>query len=105
MSVASTIVVISTVTPVFMLCLIPIIMFYGSQQAFFTRTYREIKRLDSVNRSPIFALLGETVDGAPNIRAYNAGPTLMNRMKSMVDLQQVCRIVLFWYFMIILLTS
>mmetsp|Transcript_6110 Transcript_6110/g.15236 ORF Transcript_6110/g.15236 Transcript_6110/m.15236 type:complete len:1427 (-) Transcript_6110:1683-5963(-) len=88
MNVASTIVVISTVTPVFLICLVPIIMFYGSQQAFFTRTYRELKRLDSVNRSPIFALLGETVDGAPSIRAYNAGPTLRKRMEQMVDLQQ-----------------
>ena len=90
MNVASTIVVISTVTPVFLICLVPIIMFYGSQQVFFTRTYRELKRLDSVNRSPIFALLGETVDGAPSIRAYNAGPSLRKRMEQMVDLQQVC---------------
>lgn len=89
MNVVSTIIVISGVTPVFLVCLVPIIMFYGSQQNFFTQTYRELKRLDSVNRSPIFALLGESIDGATTIRAYDSGPTLMNRLKKMLDLQQV----------------
>jgi hypothetical protein len=36
MSVCSTIVVVSAVTPVFTLCLIPILIYYGHQQSFFT---------------------------------------------------------------------
>lgn len=36
MAVFSTIVVVSVVTPVFTLCLIPIIIYYGYQQSFFT---------------------------------------------------------------------
>ena len=36
MNVISTIVVISGVTPTFTICLIPIILFYASQQNFFT---------------------------------------------------------------------
>ena len=58
------------------------------QQSFFTRTYRELKRLDSVTRSPIYALLGETLDGVLTIRAFNAEKSLSNRMVSMLDIQQ-----------------
>ena len=113
MTVCSTIVVISAVTPVFTVCLVPIIIYYAYQQNFFTvrarslseyrvvefstflylsllqMTYRELKRLDSVNRSPIYALLGETIDGVATIRAYAAEPSLVGRLTRMLDLQQV----------------
>lgn len=108
-SVISTIAVISGVTPVFMICLIPIIIYYMRQQAFFTVscflssivslfsklnrypaqvTYRELKRLDSVNRSPIYALLGETLDGVSTIRAFSAEKSLSKRLTEMLDKQQ-----------------
>ena len=82
------IVVISFVTPYFTICLIPMIAFYLNQQQFFTKTYRELKRLDSVSRSPLYALLSETLDGIVTIRAYNAESALANRIKSMLDIQQ-----------------
>ena len=80
--------VISSVTPYFTLCLVPMIIFYLRQQMYFTRTYRELKRLDSVSRSPLYALLSETLDGVSTIRAYNAEPTLLHRMISLLDKQQ-----------------
>ena len=51
-------------------------------------TYRELKRLDSVSRSPIYALLGETIDGVATIRAHAAEPTLVLRLMNMLDNQQ-----------------
>ena len=51
-------------------------------------TYRELKRLDSVNRSPLYALLGETVDGVATIRAFNAQGALICRLKKFLDTQQ-----------------
>jgi ABC-type multidrug transport system fused ATPase/permease subunit len=50
--------------------------------------YRELKRLDSVARSPIFALLGEAVDGATVIRAFGAQRSLFTRLIVMLDQQQ-----------------
>jgi ABC-type multidrug transport system fused ATPase/permease subunit len=44
--------------------------------------------LDSVNRSPIYALLGESVDGVAVIRAFSAEESLLQRLTSMLDTQQ-----------------
>jgi ATP-binding cassette, subfamily C (CFTR/MRP), member 1 len=61
---------------------------YRQQQLFFTTSYRELKRLDSVSRSPIYALFGETLDGVSTIRAFAAQVPLVNRMTHMLDQQQ-----------------
>jgi len=87
-TVFSTIIVISGITPVFTICLIPLIAFYVLQQKYFTITYRELKRLDSVSRSPLFALLEETLDGVATIRAYKAQHSLDSRMLANLDQQQ-----------------
>ena len=85
MSVISVVFVISSVTPMFTLCLVPIVIFYLHQQNYFTTTYREIKRIDSVSRSPIYALLGETLDGVTTIRAFRVQELLANRMINLMD--------------------
>lgn len=87
-SIFSTIFVISAVTPIFTLCLVPLFIFYGLQQQYFTMTYRELKRLDSINRSPLYALLGETIDGVATIRSFGAQDTLQDRLGNTLNTQQ-----------------
>jgi len=87
-SVISTIAVISGVTPVFVFFMIPMILYYMHEQAFFTISYRELKRLDSTSRSPIYALLGESVDGVAVIRSFSAEDTLKKRLTNMLNKQQ-----------------
>jgi ATP-binding cassette subfamily C (CFTR/MRP) protein 1 len=86
--VLSAIVVTTSVTPQFIIGLVPLLFFYVHQQNFFTMTYRELRRLDSVTRSPIYALLSETLDGVLTIRAFGAEENLNKRMISMINLQQ-----------------
>lgn len=86
--VMSTLVVITAVTPWFAVALLPMFFFYRKQQAYFSQCYRELKRLDSVMRSPIYALFGETLEGFVTIRAFDAQPALLNRMESLIDKQQ-----------------
>jgi ATP-binding cassette subfamily C (CFTR/MRP) protein 1 len=88
MTVLGTIIVVVSVTPAFLFGLVPVVVFYLRQQDFFTMAYRELKRLDSVSRSPIYALLGETIDGVLTIRAFCAQPGLNARMVRMLDIQQ-----------------
>jgi len=87
-SVISVMIVILSVTPTFLFFVIPLILYYIKQQLYFTVTYRELKRLDSVSRSPIYALLGETLDGVSTIRALDSQQSFMKRMLSMIDKQQ-----------------
>ena len=87
-TVVGVIVVISSVTPLFTFCLIPVLAFYALQQSFFTKSYRELKRLDSVARSPLYGLLGETLDGIATIRAFSTQPALMKKLADFLDRQQ-----------------
>ena len=87
-AVIGTLMVISTVTPWFMACLVPVAMFYVHNQRFFVSTYRELRRLDSVSRSPIYALFGETLDGVATVRAYRAEGALKARIADLLDENQ-----------------
>jgi ATP-binding cassette subfamily C (CFTR/MRP) protein 1 len=86
--VVSTLVVVTSVTPIFAALLVPILYYYRLQQAYFTQCYRELKRIDSVTRSPIYALFGETLDGPSTIRAFGAEQPLFRRMTKLIDHQQ-----------------
>lgn len=49
------------------------IAYYFTMQ-YYRRTSRELQRLDSISRSPIFNLFSETLSGVEVIRAYDAVP-------------------------------
>lgn len=69
-----TIVVISTVTPFFLIALIPIAYLYFRSQQYYVRTSRALKRLESVSRSPLYAQFGETNEGIVTIRCDTHAP-------------------------------
>ncbi|KAI8964119.1 ABC transporter type 1, transmembrane domain-containing protein [Daldinia sp. FL1419] len=65
-----TLIVISVGTPVFVALIIPLSLVYYWVQRYYLRTSRELKRLDSVSRSPIYAHFQESLGGISTIRAY-----------------------------------
>ncbi|UNI21361.1 ATP-binding cassette glutathione S-conjugate transporter ycf1 [Purpureocillium takamizusanense] len=65
-----TLVVISFGTPAFIALIIPLSLAYYFIQRYYLRTSRELKRLDSVSRSPIYAHFQESLGGVTTIRAY-----------------------------------
>lgn len=65
-----TMAVISISTPVFLVLIIPLGAIYLAYQKYYLRTSRELKRLESVSRSPIFAHFQESLGGITTIRAY-----------------------------------
>ncbi|TMW62698.1 hypothetical protein Poli38472_005316 [Pythium oligandrum] len=83
-----TLATICYVTPAFMIILLPVFVSYYVSQRYFIKTSRELQRLDSISRSPIFALLSETLDGIPTIRAYHAEDKFINRNQGLLDRNQ-----------------
>jgi ATP-binding cassette, subfamily C (CFTR/MRP), member 1 len=67
---AFTLIVISVGTPAFVALIIPLTAVYYWVQRYYLRTSRELKRLDSVSRSPMYAHFQESLGGISTIRAY-----------------------------------
>ncbi|DBA04380.1 TPA: hypothetical protein N0F65_002142 [Lagenidium giganteum] len=88
MTVAATLATISYVTPIFMVILVPVLVGYYLSQRYFIKTSRELQRLDSISRSPVFALLSETLDGLATIRAYGAEQLFSQRNEELLDRNQ-----------------
>lgn len=62
--------VISFSTPIFLVMIIPLGVIYLAYQKYYLRTSRELKRLESVSRSPIYAHFQESLGGITTIRAF-----------------------------------
>ncbi|XP_044734303.1 multidrug resistance-associated protein 1 isoform X4 [Chrysoperla carnea] len=88
--VVATLFVISYSTPIFMTVIIPIGLFYYFVQRFYVATSRQLKRLESVSRSPIYSHFGESVSGTHIIRAYGVQNRFISESEHRVDLNQVC---------------
>lgn len=65
-----TLAIISVPTPGFIALILPLTAMYFWIQRYYLRTSRELKRLDSVSRSPIYAHFQESLGGISTIRAY-----------------------------------
>ncbi|RHY38344.1 hypothetical protein DYB34_003537 [Aphanomyces astaci] len=87
-SVAATLATIVVVTPWFVTALVPLVCFYAASQRFFVKTSRELQRLESISRSPIYALTAETLDGLPTIRAYKVERSFQKRYMDLLDCNQ-----------------
>jgi ABC-type multidrug transport system fused ATPase/permease subunit len=65
----SILVVIAIATPIFVAFIIPIGVIYYFLQKLYISTSRQLKRLESIWRSPIYSHFSETLSGLPIIRA------------------------------------
>ncbi|XP_070772711.1 ATP-binding cassette sub-family C member 2 isoform X2 [Enoplosus armatus] len=70
LGVVGTLFVICLATPFFTVIIIPLALVYYFVQRFYVATSRQLRRLDSVSRSPIYSHFSETVSGLSVIRAY-----------------------------------
>lgn len=57
---------------------------------YYLDTSRELKRLDAVSRSPIFAWFSESISGLSTIRAFGQEDIFLTNHKKKVDANQIC---------------
>ncbi|KAK0202906.1 P-loop containing nucleoside triphosphate hydrolase protein [Desarmillaria ectypa] len=82
--------VIGTSFPFFLLSVIPLGYFYLQVMKYYLATSRELKRLDAVSRSPIFAWFSESLAGLSTIRAFSQGSLFIAANQRRVDRNQIC---------------
>nr|XP_006820964.1 PREDICTED: ATP-binding cassette sub-family C member 9-like [Saccoglossus kowalevskii] len=68
--VIAALVVNTVVVPMFLLFVMPVLIIYYFIQTYYIATSRELQRLDSITKSPVFAHFSETLGGLTTIRAY-----------------------------------
>ncbi|KAK3094622.1 hypothetical protein FSP39_004144, partial [Pinctada imbricata] len=84
-SMVGILVVISITTPVFLVAIIPVGVVYILILRFYLPTARQLKRIESVTRSPIFNHFSETISGTSLIRAYKATDRFIAESNNRVD--------------------
>ncbi|KAB2051303.1 hypothetical protein ES319_A12G046600v1 [Gossypium barbadense] len=58
--------------------IMPLLILFYAAYLYYQSTSREVKRLDSITRSPIYAQFGEALNGLSSIRAYKAYERVAN---------------------------
>ncbi|KAK6293389.1 hypothetical protein J4Q44_G00357150 [Coregonus suidteri] len=85
LGVLGTLFVICLATPIFTAIIVPLAVVYYFVQRFYVATSRQLRRLDSVSRSPIYSHFGETVSGLSVIRAYGHQERFLKHNEKVID--------------------
>ncbi len=68
-----------------LIAVVVVVVGYYFFQWYYRVTYIEIQRLESLSRAPIFSQVGETLRGAPTIRAYKMQQVFKNVNSYSID--------------------
>ncbi|KAG1891771.1 ABC protein [Suillus fuscotomentosus] len=86
-SVVGSIVIVSVLEPYFVIAVFFIAIGYGYFAAFYRAGAREVKRLDSMLRSLLYAHFSETLTGLPTIRSYGEMKRFIAANRYYIDLE------------------
>ncbi|KAL4399957.1 Transporter of the ATP-binding cassette (ABC) [Malassezia pachydermatis] len=85
--------IICWATPTFLYLAGFILLAYFAVGALYLASSRDMKRIESVERSPLFTLLGETLIGTVTIRAYSDSERVLRKCMDVIDRSNRA----FWY--------
>ncbi|KAL7574900.1 hypothetical protein ACA910_010731 [Epithemia clementina (nom. ined.)] len=79
------VVVMSTILPWMLLCLVPVTGVYMVILLHYRRTGVDLQRLDALSRSPVQAMVSEVLDGASSIRVFKRKKIFISRFRDAAD--------------------
>lgn len=82
-------------SPYFILLFIPIVILFYFIQLFFRKSSREMKRMDSITRSPVYSFFDETLQGMMTIHAFKKSHLFQLKFFSRVN-QHMRNFFTFW---------
>nr|GAT42967.1 predicted protein [Mycena chlorophos] len=86
----SILIVIGFSFPAFLISVIPLGWFYMRTMNYYLSTSRELKRLDAVSKSPIFAWFSESLAGVSTIRSFDQQAVFIRANQRHIDRNQIC---------------
>lgn len=87
LSAITTIVTVSVIGgPIFVFATIVLGILYWNAAKIYGQTSRDLRRLDSVSRSPLYSIYGETISGVAILRAFGASSKFLREMLRCVDM-------------------
>ncbi|EFA83154.1 ABC transporter C family protein [Heterostelium album PN500] len=78
------------VSPFVILAMIPIAALFYYIQRYYLNSSRELTRLESISRSPIYSHFGETLSGVSTIRAFGETTRFVEENERLLDENQKC---------------
>ncbi|CAF3345421.1 unnamed protein product [Rotaria sp. Silwood2] len=87
--------IIGMTNPWVLLILIPLVPTVLWLRRFYVRSSRQLKRLESVTRSPIYALFSSSLDGLTSIRAFDVQGDFLNMFMERIDSNSRAYFILF----------
>lgn len=88
-TVLSVLVVITYSTPWFAAVGAPVVLMYNLLQRYYMPCSRQLRRNESVSRSPVFSHFSETLNGAASIRAFGVTQRFRQQSEKLVDRNNV----------------
>ena len=85
----SAFIVMAIETPIVLAVILPIGVLYLIVQRFYIPTSRQLRRIESTTRSPIYIHFSETLSGATSIRAYGSVDKFIDESNRRVDMNNM----------------
>ncbi|CAF0716997.1 unnamed protein product [Brachionus calyciflorus] len=80
-----TLIILAYTTPISLILILPASIIYLFIQRYYVSSARQLARLDSSTKSPIFSFFSETLAGVSTIRAFGSQNQFIKRMEKNVD--------------------
>lgn len=73
-----------------------VIVIYYQVGSIYGQTSRDMRRLDSVTRSPLYSMFGEAVSGVAVIRAFGCSTLALQQMMQLADTNNLAFVWSWW---------